>query len=93
VVRTVSTVPPVHFDAAIRSRLTRASDAAGYRSRPITSGAGHDALHLARICTTGMIFVPCRDGVSHHESESATSGQLVAGARVLAATAWELAEG
>lgn len=92
-VRTVSTVPPVHFDAAIRSRLTRASDAAGYRSRPITSGAGHDALHLARVCTTGMIFVPCRDGVSHHESESATSGQLVAGARVLAATAWELAEG
>jgi N-carbamoyl-L-amino-acid hydrolase len=90
--RTVSTVPPVHFDADIRARLTRASDALGYTSRPITSGAGHDALHLARVCTTGMIFVPCRDGVSHHESESATPEQLAAGARVLAAAAWELAE-
>jgi N-carbamoyl-L-amino-acid hydrolase len=91
-VRIVSSVPPVHFDADIRSRLARASDAVGYASKPIISGAGHDALHLARVCTTGMIFVPCRDGVSHHESESATPDQLLAGARVLAAAAWELAE-
>jgi N-carbamoyl-L-amino-acid hydrolase len=90
--RIVSTVSPVHFDSAIRTRLKRACDVVGHASRSIISGAGHDALHLARICTTGMLFVPCRNGVSHHESESATPEQLVAGARVLAAAAWDLAQ-
>jgi N-carbamoyl-L-amino-acid hydrolase len=90
--RIVSTVSPVHFDSAIRARLKRACDVVGHASRSIISGAGHDALHLARICTTGMLFVPCRNGVSHHESESATPEQLVAGARVLAAAAWDLAQ-
>jgi N-carbamoyl-L-amino-acid hydrolase len=90
--RIVSTVSPVHFDPAIRARLKRACDVVGHASRSIISGAGHDALHLARICTTGMLFVPCRNGVSHHESESATPEQLVAGARVLAAAAWDIAQ-
>jgi beta-ureidopropionase / N-carbamoyl-L-amino-acid hydrolase len=57
----------------------------------ILSGAGHDAMHLATICPTGMIFVPCENGVSHSEIENATAGDLAAGARVLAAAMVELA--
>jgi N-carbamoyl-L-amino-acid hydrolase len=59
----------------------------------ILSGAGHDAMHLAKICPTGMIFVPCEKGISHNETENATPSDLAAGARVLAATLVELANG
>jgi beta-ureidopropionase / N-carbamoyl-L-amino-acid hydrolase len=48
-------------------------------------------MHLATICPTGMIFVPCENGVSHSEIENATPGDLAAGARVLAAAMVELA--
>jgi N-carbamoyl-L-amino-acid hydrolase len=48
------------------------------------SGAGHDAMHIAKLAPAGMIFVPCWRGISHNEAESATSADLAAGARVLA---------
>jgi N-carbamoyl-L-amino-acid hydrolase len=48
------------------------------------SGAGHDAMHMARLCPTGMIFVPCAKGISHNEAESAKPSDLAAGCRVLA---------
>ena len=47
------------------------------------SGAGHDAMHIARLCPTGMIFVPCERGISHNEIENATPADLAAGTRVL----------
>jgi N-carbamoyl-L-amino-acid hydrolase len=55
------------------------------------SGASHDAMYLARICPTGMIFVPCERGISHNEAENAKPADLAAGARVLTATLLELA--
>ena len=51
--------------------------------RDIHSGAGHDACNLAHIAPTGMIFVPCKDGISHNEREAATPGDLAAGCQVL----------
>lgn len=51
--------------------------------RDIHSGAGHDACNLVRLAPTGMIFVPCRDGISHNEKESATPSDLAAGCQVL----------
>ena len=57
----------------------------------LSSGASHDAMYMARVCPTGMIFVPCEKGVSHNEAENATPGDLAAGARVLAAALIELA--
>jgi N-carbamoyl-L-amino-acid hydrolase len=51
----------------------------------LPSGAGHDAGHVAHLCPTGMVFIPCRDGLSHNEAESASSPDCAAGARVLAA--------
>jgi beta-ureidopropionase / N-carbamoyl-L-amino-acid hydrolase len=62
-------------DAAARLRLSAMS---------LPSAAGHDARYLHAICPTGMIFVPCKGGVSHHEAEWATPADLAAGARVLA---------
>ena len=47
------------------------------------SGAAHDAVYLARIAPTAMIFVPCKDGISHNEIEDAKPGDLAAGCNVL----------
>ena len=51
---------------------------------PILSTAGHDSRHLAKVCPTAMIFIPCRDGVSHAEHEWAEPAHVAAGASVLA---------
>jgi len=48
-----------------------------------TSGAGHDAVYLARVAPTAMIFVPCKGGLSHNELEDADPAHLEAGANVL----------
>lgn len=90
-VEVISSVAPVAFDPGLMALLDEAASGLGIRHRQITSGAGHDALHLARRCPTAMVFVPCRNGVSHHESESAEPSDLAAGTRVLAMAAWELA--
>ncbi len=55
----------------------------GYSARRITSGAGHDSVYLARVAPTSMIFIPCADGLSHNELESATKEDVVAGGNVL----------
>jgi len=55
----------------------------GYSAREIVSGAGHDAIYVARKVPTAMIFVPCRDGLSHNEAESILPEQAEAGCGVL----------
>ena len=55
------------------------------------SGAGHDAMYVAHVAPSGMIFVPCRDGISHNPAEDAQPADLAAGARVLAASLVTLA--
>ena len=49
----------------------------------IVSGAGHDAVYMAKVAPTGMIFVPCEDGISHNEIENATPEDIAAGCQVL----------
>ena len=49
----------------------------------IYSGAGHDACHVSRVAPTGMIFVPCENGISHNEKESANAPDLASGCSVL----------
>ncbi len=58
---------------------------------PILSAAGHDARHLAKVCPSAMIFIPCRDGVSHVEHEWAEPEHVTAGASVLARVVRDLA--
>ena len=82
---------PVRFDAGIAARIAAHAEALGYTHRRMTSGAGHDAQMLARICPTAMIFVPSVKGISHNPAEHTEAADLVAGARVLLATLLELA--
>ena len=74
---------PIVFDAACVSAVRDAAEGAGYEHRDIISGAGHDACYINRVAPTGMVFVPCEDGISHNEIESATPEDLEAGCNVL----------
>ena len=63
--------------------MREAARALGYSQREIISGAGHDAVHMSRITPSAMIFIPCKDGLSHNETESASREDCAAGAQVL----------
>ena len=75
--------PPVQFDADCIAAVREAAATSGYSTRDIVSGAGHDAAYVARVAPTAMIFVPCRDGISHNEAEFSSKKQCAAGAQVL----------
>lgn len=75
--------PATPFDAGCVARVRQAAQAEGLTHRDIVSGAAHDAIAIARIAPTAMVFVPCAGGISHDESESATPEDLAAGAQVL----------
>lgn len=76
--------PSVVFSREIAQEVARAARELAIPSRELASAAGHDARQLAAICPTGMIFVPCRGGISHNPAEWAEPAHLTAGARVLA---------
>ena len=75
--------PPVAFDAACIAAVRDATLALGLLAREIVSGAGHDAVYMARVVPTAMIFVPCKDGISHNEAENASPEACTDGANVL----------
>ena len=87
-VEELSTALSLEFPESIRSEIEGAAVRLGLSHMRLLSAAGHDARYLNEHCETGMIFVPCLKGVSHHESESATAADLVAGARVLSEVIW-----
>ncbi len=82
---------PCAFDPAVVDCVERAAQALKLAHRRMPSGASHDAMYMARVCPTGMIFVPCEKGISHNEAENAKPDDLAAGARVLTAVLLELA--
>jgi beta-ureidopropionase / N-carbamoyl-L-amino-acid hydrolase len=75
--------PPVHFSPDLIDCVRVAVEAAGFSSRDIVSGAGHDSVYIARVAPTTMIFVPSRGGISHNEAEWTSFEQCAAGAQVL----------
>lgn len=75
--------PPVVFDADCVASVAEGASAAGLPAREIVSGPGHDAAYIARVCPTSMIFVPCKDGISHNEAEDTSFDECAAGAQVL----------
>ena len=75
--------PAVHFDAGCVAAVATAADANGLSSRRMVSGAGHDAVYASKIAPTSMIFIPCKDGISHNPIESATQADCAAGTQVL----------
>jgi beta-ureidopropionase / N-carbamoyl-L-amino-acid hydrolase len=75
--------PPTPFHPDLVAAGRNAAAAQGYPHQDIISGAGHDAVYMARVAPTAMIFVPCVDGISHNEIEEAKPGDLTAGCNVL----------
>ena len=75
--------PPAPFTPELVARVRAAAERQGLPHQDIVSGAGHDAVYVARQSPTAMIFVPCRDGISHNEIEDASPEHLAAGAQVL----------
>ena len=75
--------PPVPFDSGCIDAVRTSADELSYPHRDIISGAGHDAVNIAHIAPTGMIFIPCEDGVSHNERENARPEHIAAGCNVL----------
>ena len=90
-VRELSNDPPLDFADEVGAVIRASALALGISHMDMPSAAGHDARHLHYICPTGMIFVPCAQGISHNEAESAESADLYDGARVLVETLARLA--
>jgi len=75
--------PPSEFAPDLVASVREGSQAFGYSHRDIVSGAAHDAVYMARIVPTAMVFVPCEGGISHNEIENARAEDIAAGCNVL----------
>ncbi len=75
--------PAVKFAGPLIECVREGARQAGYSTREMASGAGHDAAYIARVAPTTMIFVPCLGGISHNEAESSTLEECGAGSQVL----------
>jgi N-carbamoyl-L-amino-acid hydrolase len=82
---------PTVFDTRLVDAVESSAKMLGYSHRRITSGAGHDACNMANVVPAAMVFVPCKDGISHNELEDATQADCAAGANVLMHTVLALA--
>ena len=87
----VTNVAPTDFDPAVIDLVRAKTQRLGLSHMDMPSGAGHDAMHIAKLCPAGMIFVPCERGISHNEIENATPADLAAGTRVLVEVLEDLA--
>jgi N-carbamoyl-L-amino-acid hydrolase len=84
---------PVAFDPGCVAALRAAAAALDLPALEMVSGAGHDAVYLSRVAPTAMIFIPCKDGLSHNEAESIEKSDATAGADVLLRAVLAMAEG
>lgn len=75
--------PPQPFDAELVALVRHAAAQVGLPHLDVVSGAGHDAVYVARTAPAAMIFIPCKDGISHNEIEDALPEHITAGADVL----------
>lgn len=76
-------IPAQPFDPACVALVRDAAARLGLSAMEIVSGAGHDAVHVAAVVPSAMVFVPCRDGLSHNEAESIEPGEAADGAAVV----------
>ena len=79
----VSSYNAIQFHENCVDAVGRAAEKLGYSHMPAVSGAGHDAVYMARLAPSGMIFIPCKDGISHNEIEDAKPEHITAGCNVL----------
>jgi ureidoglycolate amidohydrolase len=83
---------PAQSAPEILEMIERASDVEGLKSRRMVARAYHDSTFMSRIAPMAMIFIPCRDGVSHRPDEYASPGDISGGVKVLAHTLAELSQ-
>ena len=83
---------PLDFDLRCVAAVRGAAEKLGLSHRDVTSGAGHDAVHMGMVGPAAMVFTPCVDGISHNELEDMKKEWAEAGASVLLHAALELAE-
>jgi N-carbamoyl-L-amino-acid hydrolase len=79
----VSSYNAIEFHSDCVDAVGRAAKKLGYSNMPVVSGAGHDAVYMAKLAPAGMIFIPCKDGISHNEIEDASPAHITAGCNVL----------
>ena len=82
-IETIAQDHPVEMHPAMIREIEEAIQSVGVEYMTMPSGAGHDAMHWAEAIPTGMIFIPCRDGISHNPAEFAEMDDIVTGAEVL----------
>ena len=82
-IETIAQDHPVEMHPAMIREIEEAVKSVGVEYMTMPSGAGHDAMHWAEVVPTGMIFIPCRDGISHNPAEFAEMDDIVTGADVL----------
>ena len=82
-VRQVVYFAPQAFAEPLVQAVRASARELGLTEMNVVSGAGHDAVYMARVAPTAMIFVPCKDGISHNEIEDARPDHLEAGCNVL----------
>lgn len=75
--------PPQPFTPHLVEAVRANAADLGYSCMDVVSGAGHDAVYVARVAPAAMVFVPCADGISHNEIEDADPAHLEAGCNVL----------
>lgn len=82
-IESISKDSPVPMASSMIKEIKRAVTSLQLDYMIMPSGAGHDAMHWAEVAPTGMVFIPCRDGLSHNSAEFAAMDDIVAGAEVL----------
>ncbi len=88
----ISKDQPILLSEQSIRQIRRVTERLGYPYEIMPSGAGHDAMHMARLCPTGMIFVPSKGGISHNPLESTSWTDIEAGIKVLQQVILEQAE-
>ena len=79
----ITDTEPVQLSATMLDKLDKIVHKLGISNRRMISGAGHDAMRFADICDTALVFIPCRDGVSHNKNEYVSMENICEGAMVL----------
>ncbi|MDY2947425.1 MAG: Zn-dependent hydrolase [Mannheimia varigena] len=88
----ISKDQPIVLPTEMVEHLTQVTESLGYSYEIMPSGAGHDAMHMATLCPTGMLFVPSHLGISHNPLEFTEWKDIEAGIRVLQQAILEQAE-
>lgn len=79
----ISKAIPVKLDENLKNELSEIATKLGIEHKIMNSGAGHDAMKFWDIAPTGMVFIPCKDGVSHNKAEEIEYEDIILGSKII----------